>query len=310
MQTKGITWLASYPRSGNTWLRFFLHSLLETIAGTPENEIRISDIERYSQWESDTANFLPFSKDPKKEDFETISKVRPAAQKAMLDRAASSIFVKTHLVLASAHGTSTINNAVTRGAVYLVRDPRDVAVSFAAHLAVSIDVAIAIMADAGYLPPNGVWEFVSSWSENVKSWTIVNSPTVLVMRYEDMVSRPFETFSRITRHVGIQVPQSIVEKAVRLSSFDRLHRQEATIGFGGWKRSEGPFFRRGKVGEWRVALTPGQARRIEEVHAEQMLRFGYPTFGRLAAHERDKPTASGVKPTPTDIAASKQRKVQ
>ncbi len=214
----------------------------------------------------------------------------------MLDRAANSIFVKTHLVMASAHGMSTINTAVTRGAVYLVRDPRDVAVSFAAHLGVSVDVAIAIMADAGYLPSNGVWEFVSSWSENVKSWTMVNSPTVLVMRYEDMVSRPFESFSRITRHVGIQVPQSIVEKAVRLSSFDRLHQQEATTGFRGWKRSEGPFFRRGKVGEWRVALTPVQARRIEEVHAEQMLRFGYPTFGRLSANERDKPTASGSSP--------------
>ncbi len=275
MHTKGVTWLASYPRSGNTWLRFFLHSLLESMAGTPDGHIKIGDIGRYSQWESDPINFKQFLKEPSKETLRTISDLRPAAQKAMLDREATSIFVKTHLVLARLHGTPTINSEITRGAVYLVRDPRDVAVSYAAHLGVPIDSIIDIMADTRAAQLHGVWEYLSSWSHNVKSWTLLRQPTVLVVRYEDMVERPLESFSRIAHHVGLHAPQKVIEQAVRLSAFARLQQQEATMGFDGWKKSEGPFFRRGRVGDWRGVLTPAQAQTIEMTHGEQMSRFGY-----------------------------------
>jgi hypothetical protein len=275
MQGKGITWLASYPRSGNTWLRFFLHGLLELMSGTPDGEIRISDIGRYSQWESNPVNFLPFSKEPTEESFEAISKLRPTVQKAMLNREATSIFVKTHLVLARLYGTPTINPEVTRGAVYLVRDPRDVAVSYAAHLEVPMDSLIEIMANQNFVPANGVAEFLGSWSRNVQSWTVPQQPTILVMRYEDMVARPLISFSRIVQHVGIRAPQALIERAVRLSSFDRLQQQEAMAGFDGWKSGKGAFFRQGRSGAWRDQLTPAQARKIEMDHGEQMLRFGY-----------------------------------
>ncbi len=277
MQGKGITWLASYPRSGNTWLRFFLHCLLEAMGGRPDGDIKITDIGRYSSWESDPINYLPFSEHPTKEDFETICKLRPKVQKSMLDREATSIFVKTHLLLARLHGTPTINGEVTRGAVYLVRDPRDVAVSYAAHLGEPIDQTIALMANREFVPPNGVWEFVSSWSQNVVSWTVPEQATVLVMRYEDIIANPAASFSRIAGHVGIPAPPALIERAVRLSSFDRLQQQESTLGFTGWSISDSPFFRQGAAGAWRDRLTPEQARQIEADHGEQMQRFGYLT---------------------------------
>ena len=224
---KGIVWLASYPRSGNTWLRFFIHCLLEVMQGVPDERINITGIGKYSQWEADPVNFLPFVKDPRaRESFPQVAAVRPQVQQAMLDRENSSFFVKTHLVLAQVNGTPTINSNVTKAAVYVVRDPRDVACSLAAHLGWSLDTAIGIMAADDYVPANGAREAVSSWSRNVETWTNPARPSVKVVRYEDMLTDTVRTFRAIAAHVSINPTDDQLNRAIRLSSFDRLKKQQ------------------------------------------------------------------------------------
>ena len=102
----------------------------------------------------------------------------------MLERAARTMFVKTHLVYAKVNGTPTINDNVTKAIVYLVRDPRDVACSLAAHKGMAVDAIIDQMENEQCVLPNGVGEIISSWSRNVESWTSPSRPSVLISRYE------------------------------------------------------------------------------------------------------------------------------
>ena len=273
----GIVWLASYPRSGNTWLRFFLHSLFEIERGTPEAEIRLSGIGQHSNWECDVRNFEPFIPNAAApERFADVNAARPFVQQAMLERAARTMFVKTHLVYAKVNGTPTINDNVTKAIVYLVRDPRDVACSLAAHKGMAVDAIIDQMENEQCVLPNGVGEIISSWSRNVESWTSPSRPSVLISRYEDMVADPATAFAAIVRHVGVQASDDIVARAVDLSSFGHLQQQETEFGFNPWsKDATGSFFRRGEAGAWRDELSGEQSARIEAAHRGQMLRFGY-----------------------------------
>ncbi len=278
MQKIGIVWLASYPRSGNTWLRLFLHSLLEVMAGRPDDAVQISEIGKYSTWEADARNFAPFVDAPDKvENLHAVIRARPKVQAAMLARQGRSFFAKTHLLLATLDGTPTINPDVTKGAVYIVRDPRDVACSFAAHVGAPLDEIIERMAMANYAEPNsGAYEVMGSWSRNVETWTDPPRDFIHVVRYRDLVARPMETFAAIARHVSLAPSPEQLERAIRLSSFDRLRGQEVALGLrGASERSTDYFFRRGKVGTWRDELTSAQADRIVRDHREQMVRFGY-----------------------------------
>lgn len=269
-------WLASYPRSGNTWLRFFVYCLIEVMRGVPDDEINITNIDKYSQWEADPRNFLPFVPDPTaRESFPRVAAVRPQVQQAMLDRERSSFFAKTHLVLAQVNGTPTINTSVTKAAVYLVRDPRDVACSLAAHLGWTLDAAIEIMAADDYVPANGAREVVSSWSRNVETWTTPARPLIKVARYEDMLGDPVKTFRAIAAHVALAPTDDQLERAIRLSSFDRLKKQQAEFNVTGPKDGGNDFFRRGVTGGWRDQLSAGQAEKIVNDHRQQMARFGY-----------------------------------
>ena len=273
---KGIVWLASYPRSGNTWLRFFIHCLLEVMRGAADEDVNLTDIRKYSQWEADPTNFFPFVSDPTaRESFLRVAAVRPQVQQAMLDRERSSFFAKTHLVLAQVNGTPTINVRVTKAAVYVVRDPRDVACSLAAHLGWSLDTAIEIMAAEDYVPANGAREVVSSWSQNVESWTTPPRPEVKVARYEDMLGDPIRTFRSIATHVSISASDEQLERAIRLSSFERLKKQQVDFNVTGPAGATDNFFRRGIAGGWRDQLSPDQAEKIVGDHRKQMARFGY-----------------------------------
>jgi hypothetical protein len=275
---KGIVWLASYPRSGNTWLRFFIHCALEVMAGAKDDSVRITDIGKYSTWECSADLFAGFVPNPSApENLGAVMAARPTVQQALLDRQKTSIFVKTHLVLANINGTPTINSAVTRAAVYVVRDPRDVAVSFAAHTNLPIDQIVEIMRSPDFVPSHGgVHEITSSWSRNVESWTVPARPIVHVARYEDMRASPYETFKGIAEHVGLRLTPGQLAKAIELSAFARLKAQEAELGFNLWSAlAQQGSFRRGRAGGWREELSSEQAERIAADHREQMLRFGY-----------------------------------
>ncbi len=275
---RALFWLASYPRSGNTWLQVFIHTLLDVIHGREAGGI--NDLNRVGTWEALVDNFRPvLPGNVLTADRRAVSKARPAAQERIARRAPGGTFVKTHLAALKVEGEFAINWQVTKGAAYIVRNPLDVACSWAPHFGISLDEAIERLGLRDYAPRSQtmVHETIGSWSQNVASWTERDLPVKPhVMRYEDMVAKPTETFTAFVNHVaGGATPQQVAA-AIELSSFDQLKRQEEEAGFVGRPRiSTDRFFRQGKSGGWRDALSKTQVDRIVAAHEVQMGRFGY-----------------------------------
>jgi hypothetical protein len=186
--------------------------------------------------------------------------------------------VKTHNALVAVAGVSMITLEVTAGAIYVVRNPLDVALSYAHHLGATLDDIIALMERTGFETPASathVPEHQSDWSSHVKSWTQRPDPALHVARYEDLKADPARHFGAIARFLGVTPEPARLEKAIRFSSFDALRQQEDKSGFIERTPVQDRFFRKGQVGEWRDRLSPAQVRRMVERHREQMLRFNY-----------------------------------
>ena len=167
---------------------------------------------------------------------------------------------------------------VSAGAIYVVRNPLDVAISFADFRGVSTDTAIANIGTSGAsvaTTDEQVFTLPGSWSENVSTWTLVKDPSLLVVRYEDMVDRPAETFGTIARHVLMKHTAEQLGAAIAQSSFATLRVLEEESGFSERPANVKRFFREGGHGQWRGLLTQPQIARVVADHREQMMRFGY-----------------------------------
>jgi hypothetical protein len=191
------------------------------------------------------------------------------------------LFVKTHNAHVEAEGLPMIHMDLTAGAIYIVRNPLDVCISLADHYGSTIDEAIDVMADPRSGTNTGdqlVFEIHKDWSTHVLSWTNSPGPWLHVARYEDMLRKPQVTFTRVARFLGLNPERDRVERAIRASSFESLRGQEDQKGFRERSYKAEKFFRVGKAGQWRTALSKPQIDRVVEAHKEQMARFGYWPF--------------------------------
>ena len=270
-----ILWLASYPKSGNTWMRAFLHNLIVDKGGPLDRNA----MSKGALMDAAHQHYSLLSNgDPRQLGREEIARLRPRMQASLAASRTGTVFVKTHTALTMLAGHPSHDPALTLGSIYMVRAPRDIALSYADHLGISIDGAVDAMArenaqtDAS---EKGVTEFIGSWSQNVTGWTSQSTSTVLVLRYEDMLEQPKETFGRVVAFLGLERSPQQVRKAIDNTRFDRLARQEAKLGFQERSHMQEKFFRRGRSGSWRSMLSPEQAARLATDHGEVMRRFGY-----------------------------------
>ncbi len=270
-----LIWLASYPKSGNTWLRAFLHNLMRN----PNEPYDINRLTDFTLSDAQIRWYQLFDPRPGPEiSKEEVAALRPKVHEAMTRSHADSVFVKTHNALVEDRGTAMITMACTAGAVYVVRNPLDVVISYRHHYGLTVDAAIAAMNTPGLQSVNEeihCYERYGSWSENVMSWTHQPSPGLHVIRYEDMLAAPHRTFSGVAAFLGLKATRERIDKAVKLSSFKVLREQERRHGFIERTASAEAFFRAGKADQWRRELTPTQVTALTSVHGEQMERFGY-----------------------------------
>jgi hypothetical protein len=271
----GIVWLASYPKSGNTWTRNFLHNVLR-----PEAESHdINAMRDLTAYENNTRWFEGLLPRPLAEcAAEDVAPLRARAQERLAAEADGLVFVKTHNALVKEFGHPVINARVTAGAIYIVRHPLDVAVSFAHHLATTTDNAIEKMNTSGLQTPNTertAYEIYGSWSEHVATWTRKPHQGLHIMRYEDMLAEPEQTFRRLCDFLLLKPSRAALLAAIEKSSFARLKEQEDERGFSEKPADAKTFFREGRAGAWRDHLTAEQVRAVMEPNADQARRFGY-----------------------------------
>ena len=270
-----IVWLASYPKSGNTWLRAFLANLVADTGGP----VPLAELPQYCEDEARPELFSALAGRPSTElTFDEICALRPRVHADIAARSPGTRLVKTHNC-AGFVGRHPLHNAsVTAGAIYVVRNPLDVAVSMVHHFGLDADAAIERLGDDRVATANDslfVTQMLGSWSHHVASWADLASSRILVLRYEDLIKDPVAQFSRAAGLLDLGGDRARIERAVANASFETLASLERSGGFAEASDKTARFFREGRAGQWRDVLTPAQAARIEARHRAQMVRFGY-----------------------------------
>ncbi len=274
-QQKNIVWLASYPKSGNTWTRIFLANyLFNTDAPIPINKVHRIGIG------DSVAKAYRMVGGPGIDlaDGPAMLALRPKVLRGITANGADLNFVKTHNLRDFALGVELIPTPISRAAIYILRDPRDVAVSYARHYNLSPDAAAhAIGRDDNIVVggAQGVPQYLGSWSRHVETWTKRAPFPVLALRYEDMSADPERAFARLLEHIGFPVEAERLARAVRFSAFDEVARQESETGFIEKSETAERFFVSGTTGQWQSALSPEAVAEIETRHAHMMRRHGY-----------------------------------
>lgn len=274
-----IVWLASYPKSGNTWVRAFLANL---IANRSE-PVPLAELARYAEDEANPVLFSALAGRPSAElSAAEIAALRPQVHAEIARRASGTRFVKTHNMAGSFDGHPLHDWPSSAGAIVVVRNPLDVAVSMTHHFGLTLDAAIDRLADETVATENTalfVGQILGSWSMHVKGWADMANDSVLVLRYEDLLDKPARQFGKIAKLVGLGQDRARVERAVRHAGFQSLSGMEKKHGFVEASDKGVRFFRKGRVNEWREALDRTQVQRVIAAHREQMQRFGYVPAG-------------------------------
>lgn len=277
----GIVWLASYPKSGNTWMRVFLTNYLRD-ADEPAD---INRLERTPIASSRVHFEQAVGVESSDLSLDEQDALRPDAYRWLAAQPREQpLMMKVHDAYTYlADGSPLFPPDVTQGAIYILRNPLDVAVSGAAFMGVDVAAAPGAMGDptmtmcgARRGMTGQLRQRLLTWSAHVTSWLDApDSFPRLAVRYEDMKRDPTGTFGRVIRFLDLPFERMRLEKAIAFSSFDRLRGQEAASGFREKPRQAARFFRKGAIGSWQDQLTADQSARIIADHQDVMRRFGY-----------------------------------
>ena len=277
---KKIIWISSYPKSGNTWTRFFLSNYFYN-----KNKIN-SDFKILNKIDK----FPPYkilqkllSEHEIKESAYNISKYWHDIQLEIVKEKNDFIFLKNHNALVSVEGRNLTEDRFSLAFIYLVRDPRDIAVSYSNFdKTLSIDKAIERITSKNLYChvtkkfPLDV-EVLGSWKFNYYSWKsgVAEVPRIII-KYEDLIKNTFETKLKIIEFLSnilnFKVDRNHIKYSIEQSDFKRLKGIENKNKF---HESTNTFFNSGKIGQWENILSPVQISRIENFCKDEMKELGY-----------------------------------
>ena len=273
-----LIWLASFPKSGNTWTRAFLGNYL----APNEAKLTINQLSSFTTGDVrqdfwDAAWGGPY----KGQSVETGLKLRAQVLRLIAQSKPQLHFAKTHSRIDRIDGHDLIAPEVTAAGIYIIRNPFDVALSYARHISASVDQVIDKMADpeAVNATPTQIFEIIGRWDHHVHSWETAPGLPLFFMRYEDMVSNTERTFRALLNYLQIPVNDGKLRRAIRNSSFKELQKQERKEGFGERPDQMQQFFVSGRSGNWQRELTPAQIDRIA-TEFERILKKHYPEILR------------------------------
>jgi len=263
-----IFWLACYPKSGSTWMRAFISAYLgdgnvdiNNLAGMGDNRPELYQ----------AVSPIPLDELGQLE----TTYLRPAMLFDVLCSGQDTL-MKTHCCNGMIWGIPAIPPEMSKGAVYVVRDPRDVCISYSHHMGLTIDKSIdAMNSEENTIHTGTLSHHLSTWSYHVMSWLEKPGFTTGYVRYEDMLEKPQDSFGWVAKFMtGKDVDKEKLEKSLDACKFQNLKRQEQEKGFEEKSPKTDSFFRKGKS-SWREILSPEQVGRIEADHGEVMKKFGY-----------------------------------
>jgi hypothetical protein len=268
--------LASYPKSGNTWLRAIITSAL-----IKEKKFSLDDLKKILLLSSkkNFKNFknIKYSND-KDVDFDWMSENIINCQKYLNKTNQDFNIYKTHSVR---HRKFT-NETANMGFIYIVRDPRDIVISLSHFAGGSLDRSIDEMLYSKKLMTrsNGAKELLSTWNLHTKSWLEYINVSRLFIRYEDLINKTEENIIQIFNFLNKIIynkfiPTKIdIKKIVQETSINNLKKEERLFGFNEASKYS-RFFRSGRTEQWKDILSLGQIKLIEKELYPMMKQFNY-----------------------------------
>ena len=277
---KNLIWIASYPKSGNTWMRSILTALIYSKDGRFDFNL-LPNIDQF-----ETLKNFNFVKDIDINDYNSLDQLKSVSkywQNAQENiKSEELVFFKTHSANYNHQNLKYTNPNKTRGCIYIVRDPRDVAISYSKFIGHNIDDTIEYMMGAS----RQIWNqekrigiILSRWDYHISSWLNLESPKKFI-RYEDLLSKTESVLKELidflvtTLSVKINNAEEKIKNIIETTSFDILKNKEQQTGFKEASKSS-PFFRSGKSKQWETVLNRKQIDKIEKNFSEYMIKFNY-----------------------------------
>ncbi len=277
-----IIWIASYPKSGNTYIRSFLTSYYFSKKGKLDFNL-LNNIPQFPSIRFSQKDFLSFN---------DAARNWIPNQKYFFDK--KKIFIlKTHNSLKQFNNISFTTNNETVGAIYIVRDPRNIITSMCNHYSFSLEYAFNKMLDdnasLSEKASNGDcsnFTFVGSWSEHYKSWKNNKIFDVLFIKYEDLKDKKEEIFKKIINFVeNLKGGQSEIFNenrfinSIRSTNFVNLKNKELNEGFEeSFISKDGKkinFFNLGFKNKWEDLLPQDMIDRIDKKFNKELIELGY-----------------------------------
>ena len=279
-----IIWLASYPKSGNTYVRAFLSAYYFSKDGQFDFN-QITNIKQFPNKEfinQNIDNVLEASK-----------QWIPSQRKIIADKKIK--FLKTHSCLGNYKGNTFTSNETSLGAIYIIRDPRNVFTSLKNHFSYDDEKALQMILDKKNILMSKGYEtfsYIGSWASNYLSWLKYKNFRRLFIKYEDLLENKYETFRDIivfsntlmNRSEGVD--KSKLQKAIETTNFDVLKNKEvketfnsSDIGFQSWRNNHSEnknlFFNLGPENKWEKNLDKKIKEDIEINFYEEMRSLKY-----------------------------------
>ena len=270
-----IIWLASYPESGAYWFSMFLANLIADSKEPCSREERDLIVPA----ENSANLYQPFFSRPLGEiPMREVAEKRPSVHRELAKRANDFLFLRTNNAAVRHFGNLTITPGATAAAIYIVRNPLDIAASYGAATGRSIDRTIEIMAQTGKVlgkSSKRTYQVVGSWSENVETWTSAIRGRILTVRFEDMLDDPELQFSKAVQFLAIKATPEQIAQASHNSIKSIVEAYKKLGGHVSPRLSPLESLRVGAQMRGKMRLTTQQIAVIARSHRDQMHRFAY-----------------------------------
>ena len=278
-----IIWIASYPKSGNTWVRSLLSSYLYSKDGVFNFSLlkKIQIFPKKKYFESFLRNLS---------DIKQVSNYWIAAQDKINLFNDETIFMKTHSALCTIENNSFTNKINTKAAIYVVRDPRNVITSISHHYSLNLEESYNFITNKNKMLTQwgtetfGMATILGSWLENYKSWKNLKFSPLLIVKYEDLLNDTKKTFTLILNFlnnlIDVKIDENKIMNTINSCHFDVLAKKEKMEGFDESvplkdHNKKKNFFYLGKKNNWKNLLDPKIEKKIREEFANEMKELGY-----------------------------------
>jgi len=280
-----IFWIASYPKSGNTWLRSLLASYYFSKNGEFD-QLLLKNIRQFPEEQF----FKDFNYNPK-EVTDTSRFWIPAQEKINLDNKIK--FFKTHNILGAINGSNFTNKKNTLGAIYIVRDPRNVITSLKNHYDYDYNRALNfILNEQQYIFESDQtddfsnFQFISSWEKNYLTWKSQNLFPLKIIKYEDLLNETFFIVREIiefinkTCNIKTKFDKLKAKNSIQTTNFSVLKNMEKKHGFieavmDKKKSNKIPFFHLGADNNWQKILSQDYQNKLNASFKVGMKELGY-----------------------------------